>query len=186
MPVTIPPGFARSPGRHRTRNFKQVDIVLATIQDQIDVLALKSEELRGTPVQDLTALKAISPEDRADKRDRLVEDEGAIYHFDQQSSAVADGDLVVAPDSGTGRWLKLAAGSMGSVIKTDAFTPTLGQTVFALSFPYAGSGDPVWLTVGGIAFELGVDYTLVGTTLTWLDVDFTLDATDRIVIIYAI
>jgi hypothetical protein len=65
----------------------------------------------AAPVQTLLDLSAVAPASREDKQMRLVEDTGAIYRFDAQSSAAADGAGVIAPDDApiTGRWLKVSA-----------------------------------------------------------------------------
>ncbi len=61
----------------------------------------------GIPVQDLTALRAVPPALRGDKQQRLVEDENAEYRFDATGVGADDGDLIIAPDTGTGRWFKI-------------------------------------------------------------------------------
>lgn len=65
----------------------------------------------AAPVQALSDLAAIDPANREDKQMRLVEDNGAIYRFDVQSSVAADGDGVVMPADtpSFGRWLKVQA-----------------------------------------------------------------------------
>ncbi len=70
------------------------------------------------PVQDISELANVGAASRADKQQRLVEDEGSIYHFDFQSTAgdidgpppiTVDTDGVVEPNDAptTGRWLKI-------------------------------------------------------------------------------
>lgn len=52
-----------------------------------------------------------------------------------------------------------------------------GQTVFALSTtPLDASA--VLFYVNGVLYENGAEYTVSGTTLTWLDTLFTLGPTD--------
>jgi hypothetical protein len=63
----------------------------------------------GAPVQDLTALAAVPPASRFDKQQRGVEDERTEYYFDADSAAAADGFLIIAPDTGTGRWFRQQA-----------------------------------------------------------------------------
>lgn len=62
----------------------------------------------------------------------------------------------------------------------ETFIPTvLGQTVF----PLANSVRPnvvSCLKVNGVDYRPGVDYTLSGTTLTWLDNLFVLDSDDTL------
>ena len=57
------------------------------------------------PVQSLTELAAL--DDMTDKMVCLAEDTGALYRYDAESSATADGDAVIAPVSGSGRWIKV-------------------------------------------------------------------------------
>ncbi len=70
------------------------------------------------PVQDISELANVDAASRADKQQRLVEDEGSIYHFDLESTAgdidgpppiTVDTDGVVEPNDAptTGRWLKI-------------------------------------------------------------------------------
>jgi hypothetical protein len=63
------------------------------------------------PVQDITALKAIDTTSAVDYPDKIminVEDNG-LYRLDRQSSATEDLDRIVAPTTGTGRWIKMSA-----------------------------------------------------------------------------
>ena len=66
-----------------------------------------AREFYGNAVATVTALKAVGPDDRFDKQSRFVEgpplDE---YVFDAQSAAAESLPDVVAPDSGSGRWLR--------------------------------------------------------------------------------
>lgn len=61
------------------------------------------------PVQDISGLKAIDIAGVIDKAQVLVEDEGAIYRYDSQSSLAEDLPYVVIPDSNpvTGRWIRI-------------------------------------------------------------------------------
>lgn len=61
----------------------------------------------GAPVQDTTALRAVPPALRDDKQQRLVEDKNAEYRFDTAGAGVDDDDLIIVPDTGTGRWFKI-------------------------------------------------------------------------------
>lgn len=65
----------------------------------------------------------------------------------------------------------------------DGFTPTLAQTAFVLSqAPVAGG--LIFVTVNGITYEQGTNFTVSGTTLTWTNVPFSLGTTDRLVARY--
>lgn len=134
----------------------------------------------GVPVQDLTELRAIPPEERFDKQVRLVEDEGSEYRFDAQGTDPDNGSTIIAPDTGTGRWYQVEGGGLNIV--EQEFMPTPSQTVFTLLETWAGNF--ALLTVNGIEYDRGADYTVAGTTLTWLDNEFTLDAGDKLIFKY--
>jgi hypothetical protein len=70
-----------------------------------------------------------------------------------------------------------------SLRASETYTPLLGQTVFTLSFTPAQPSQVDFL-VNEAKFVNGSDYTVVGTTLTWLDVEFTLDPGDKAEAIY--
>lgn len=65
----------------------------------------------------------------------------------------------------------------------DGFTPTAGQTEFTLSED--PNGGLVDLYVNGVLYVLDVDYTVSGTTLTWLE-PFELEADDVVLAAYVI
>ena len=74
------------------------------------------------------------------------------------------------------------------IAREDPYTPTLGQTVFALSFTPIGAAYFV-LDLNGQSREVTVDYTQAGTVLTWLDpveagVPLTLTTDDRLIARY--
>lgn len=60
---------------------------------------------------DNAAIKAISVADRNNNQCCLNEAKAAFYCFDADSVLVDDGDLVLQPDTGSGRWLKITGGS---------------------------------------------------------------------------
>ena len=68
---------------------------------------------------------------------------------------------------------------------TDGFTPTLGQTVFALSSTPVGGGLTE-VSVNGVLYEQGVSWMVAGSTLTWLNSPFSLGTLDRLVARYQI
>ncbi len=75
-------------------------------------------------------------------------------------------------------------GGAGYLFK-DLFIPSVnGQTDFALSHTPTIGIIPL-LTIGGQTQEYGTDYTITDTTLTWLNNDFQLSITDRIIIYYS-
>lgn len=67
---------------------------------------------------------------------------------------------------------------------TDAYTPTLGQTVFTLSQTRSADFHFI-LTLNGQVREETTDFTVSGTTLTWLNpAGLTLKTTDRLIARY--
>lgn len=133
------------------------------------------------PVQDLAALRAIAAADRTDKDVVLVEDTKAFYRFDATGTGTDDGDFIIAPTAGTGRWFKASIAANRIVEQT--FTPTSMQTIFTLSQPYS-AGDMALVSLNGVIQDVGVNFTIAGTTLTWLDVPTTLGPTDSLSIRY--
>ena len=67
--------------------------------------------------------------------------------------------------------------------QTDLFIATASQTVFVLSETPVDSTD-VKMSVNGHFERITEDYTVSGTTLTWLNNNFILEAGDRIEIHY--
>lgn len=63
----------------------------------------------AAPVQTVQNLRDIAPANRSDKQVRLVEDKGALYRFDDTGAGADDGDGVIAPTSGSGRWFKMSS-----------------------------------------------------------------------------
>ena len=59
-----------------------------------------------------------------------------------------------------------------------------GQTGFALAQTPKDVND-VTVKVNGLSYAITTDYTISGTTLTWLDTDFTLATTDVLTVEYA-
>ena len=61
----------------------------------------------------------------------------------------------------------------------DEVVPTAAQVTFILS---SAPSDPLSLTmrVNGVAYDLGIDYTISGVTVTWLNTLFVLQTTDKV------
>jgi hypothetical protein len=61
-----------------------------------------------------------------------------------------------------------------------------GQTAFAVTYTpkHSGLTATVRFEVNGVEQALGVDYTITGKNITWLDADFTLQTTDKVVAFY--
>lgn len=81
----------------------------------------------------------------------------------------------------------LGGGGGGSDPTTEFFTPGLGQTVFNLAFAPTNPEDTV-VRVNSVTYSEGSPnpgvFTVVGSVLTWLDLDFTLDAQDDFEVTY--
>ena len=76
----------------------------------MDVIYKKFAECFIEPAQDLTELRSRDTSDAEwypDKTLIYVEDEEALYRFDRESTANEKKDVIIAPDVGVGRWLKL-------------------------------------------------------------------------------
>jgi len=69
----------------------------------------------GAPVANLAALRKLSTAGILDKTLVYVEDEGAIYAYDRQSSAAESLPDVVAPTAGAGRWNIVGGGGAAPV-----------------------------------------------------------------------
>lgn len=61
----------------------------------------------------------------------------------------------------------------------DEFTPTLGQITFILSQAPTDL-DSLAFLVNGVHYDDTVDFTVSGTTVTWLNTPFSLDTTDKV------
>lgn len=79
---------------------------------------------QGTSMRaNIAAVKAIVAADRKDGDVVFVKDINEEYYFDSGSVAAGDDDLVLAPDAGTGRWLKRTI-----LNKANTFTDTTQST----------------------------------------------------------
>lgn len=71
-------------------------------------------------------------------------------------------------DNGTGKWLLIANGALqGGGQAVDLYSGTGSQTIFTLSYIYAGS-NAATVFVGGVAYVPTQDFTIVGNTLTFV------------------
>lgn len=70
-----------------------------------------------------------------------------------------------------------------AAFQTDDFTPTNGQTVFALS-ETPSAPENLRLTVNGALYLQTTDYTVIGTVLTWLNTSFALTTVDWVEAFY--
>jgi len=73
--------------------------------------------------------------------------------------------------------------SGGGNFNLDSFAPILGQTLFALT-AVPSVPTEVLVYVNGVLYRIGVDYTVLGTALTWLNVLFGLGPPDVLEVYY--
>lgn len=82
-------------------------------KDYADDTYTPKAEVYGV-VDDITELKTVASGDRFDKQMTFVDGSDVFYKFDADSIAAGDDNLVVAPNSGTGRWIKIEFAGSGS------------------------------------------------------------------------
>lgn len=123
-------------------------------------------------VADNAALKAIADAERRDGDFVLVKDSNRVYRFDSGSSASDDGNFVLAPDAGTGRWLRLTILNQANTFtdETESTSKDTGSMILE-----GGLGVEKNVNVGGNLIVEG-DATIQGTTTT-VNTD-TLDVED--------
>lgn len=66
--------------------------------------------------------------------------------------------------------------------REESFTPTAAQTVFNIAATPTDPSD-VDFRLNGVSYETGTDFTVSGTTVTWVKA-ITLDTTDTVEIVY--
>lgn len=140
-----------------------------TIEDPAsadDLLNLGYADARYTQgsesVADAAALKAMAADERRDGDLVLVRSSDSLYRFNAASSDTDDGDFVLEPDAGTGRWIKVSI-----LNKANTFTDTTDSTSkdTGAMILEGGLGVEKNIHVGG---NLTVDgnATISGTTTT--------------------
>jgi len=103
--------------------------------------------------------------------------------YTADSTHTSGGDF--ATDLAAGKWTLVGSvTSSNGYPNIEKFIPTLGQTEFTMAGSPTPSIVPI-LTVNGTEYEILTDYTLSGSTLTWLDNLFTLDGSDVVRIYYS-
>lgn len=83
----------------------QVQAALSELKTMVDAVDTDVASSILPPVADKTALKALTG--MTDKTLVLSEGTG-LYRFDEQSAEAESGDNIVAPNSGTGRWIRMS------------------------------------------------------------------------------
>jgi hypothetical protein len=131
----------------------------------------RTNEALGTVkiVQSVVARDAIPIFTREDGMLCWVRDDAAFY---QLIGGIANGN-----------WQSVALGAPARV--TETFTPSLGQTVFALAFP-APQPSQVDMFINTVKYINGQDFTVSGSVLTWLNIPFSLDPIDEVEVVYFI
>ena len=132
MAISQSTTLLRTPGSIRVNNFKSLNVALANIDRDLNTLfdeAGTGSENHDVAVTDAAALRAVAEADRVDRDVRLVataaggSTTGAIYRFDATAVGADDGNLIIAPTVGSGRWIKIsnfAGGGGGGVFKAGA------------------------------------------------------------------
>lgn len=108
----------------------------------------------GLPLQTLNDLRAVPPESRSDKQQRLVEDPKANYFFDAEGSGTDNGDTIIEPDVGTGIWYKIIGAPGGGgpgLMDNNVWTGTneFQNTVTVTSSPMDITTGPLRIAVTG-------------------------------------
>lgn len=122
-------------------------------------------------VADRAAVKAIVAADRVNGQLILVRTDNSLWRFDSASTAAsdgADGNLVLVPDAGTGRWIRA---DKAFVMKLAIGFGTADNAVLSTvpaGFAIRITGMPFWDVVtgftGGAASAIGIDSSLAGHT----------------------
>jgi hypothetical protein len=79
--------------------------------------------------------------------------------------------------------LSVGGGGTAAEFVEESFNPGVGQTIFVLSNSHAAGNKLSLACINAVCgYEQGTSYTISGTTFTWLNNPFSLDATDRLVV----
>lgn len=96
---------------------------------------------------------------------------------------LCDDGGVLSVRHGTGAPIPLEGAGAASTFVEQSYIPALGQTLFTLPAAYVGGTGHASIHVNSVHYD-DQTYSISGTTLTWLDVPFTLDTNDLVVIHY--
>ena len=77
------------------------------------------------------------------------------------------------------------SGGVGVVLHTESFVAIALQTVFNLSFAPSVPSATL-LFIDGVQYRYTVDFTIVGTVVTWLNTPFTLGLGNTVSIFYGV
>jgi len=79
--------------------------------------------------------------------------------------------------------LQSSSAGSGAAWYQDEFTPSNGQVTFILSQAPVDTIS-VEFYVNGVLVDDVTDFTISGTTVTWLDTEYTMATTDKVIIRY--
>lgn len=136
-------------------------------------------------VADVATAKAIAPADRADEQVLWISSKATFYEFDSGSSAADDGDLVLAPNTGTGRWIKQFASVAGGASGGAAGIDALEQKGFAehagvFAPPLANSlGESFAITPADVQLWLMENYVDPAVSIAAVVNPMFLDSTNK-------
>lgn len=111
----------------------------------------------GYSLDSLAQLRGIPPEQRTAKSARRVASKNAWYGFNPLSTADDDNDLVIAPNTGTGRWEMMTSATAGDGGGGGSGSGDLEERVTTLenqvsSLMSGGSGSELTPSMLGAAF----------------------------------
>lgn len=75
----------------------------------------------GAPVDTIAALRAVAPADRADNQTRYVAENTSLYAFNADGTGTDDGENIITPTTGAGRWFKTGAGSISNAATLNGY-----------------------------------------------------------------
>lgn len=119
--------------------------------------------------------------------------EGPMFFLDKESVLPVDGVGVLSTLANTGRWLSLAlyngagGGGGGTPLSIQGFNPVGAGPIWTFVLPPLAPASKVQLFINGVFYEQGVDFTVLGSTVTWntgAGSPFPLVNTDRVVCVY--
>jgi len=109
---------------------------------------------------------------------------GEIAAVTEKTTPVGADLLLIEDSEATNAKKRLQVTNLPVPAVEDEFTPTNGQVTFILSQTPKNPASLQFL-VNGVTADDGDDYTLSGTTITWLNNLFTMETTDKVLARYS-